>query len=186
MTVPTGEIRHRTLVGLIATVVAASACGTGGPDEARVAGSEIAVRRLLSVWETADTVVLLDLFSPTAVYDDFPNQATYQGIEEIVGYVTEVHSWASGVFMNVTRVHAGENGAVAEWVFSAVQDRPMGDRVPVSTGLEVVLNGVTIIELERGRIVRAADYIDTAPLFLQLGGRIELPGGRTLTLENSR
>jgi ketosteroid isomerase-like protein len=62
----------------------------------------------------------------------------------------------------------------------------MGDRLPVATGREVVLNGVTIIELRDGRIIRAADYIDTAPLLLQLGGRIELPGGVVIELEGVR
>lgn len=45
---------------------------------------------------------------------------------------------------------------------------------------EVVLSGVTIIEMEGGRIMRAADYTDTQPLLLQLGARIELPGGGLL------
>ena len=60
----------------------------------------------------------------------------------------------------------------------------MGDRVPVATGREVVLNGVTIIEIEDGRIIRAADYTDTTPLMLQLGGRIELPGGVVIEAED--
>jgi len=148
--------------------------------------SEIVLRRLMAAWQAADTLELFEIFSPTAVYDDFPNQTTYRGPEEIVGYVTAVHAWASDVVVNVTGMHAGDSMAVAEWIFAGVQDRPIGDRVPVATGREVVLNGVTIIELERGRIVRAADYIDSAALVLQLGGTIELPGGRTITLDDVR
>ena len=77
-------------------------------------------------------------------------------------------------------------GAVGEWLVAGVQARAMGDFVPLATGREVALNGVTIIEVEGGRIRRAADYLDTAPLVLQLGGRIELPGGRVLTLDEPR
>jgi hypothetical protein len=94
-----------------------------------------------------------------------------------------VHVWADDVYLNAGEVHASPEGAVAEWLFAGVQARPMGDYVPTVTGREVVLNGVTIIEVDGGRIRRAADYMDTAPLALQLGGRIELPGGQVIELE---
>jgi len=31
--------------------------------------------------------------------------------------------------------------------------------------------------MQGDRIIRAAEYVDGVPLILQLGGRIELPGG---------
>jgi hypothetical protein len=142
----------------------------------------LVIRTLMAAWESADTAVIQNLFWPQATYDDFPNQATYQGLEEIVGYVTSPHAWGDDVFMSVGQVHASETGAVAEWVFSAVQNRPMSEFVPTGTGREVVLNGVTIIELDGGRILRAADYADATPMWLQLGGRIELPGGGVVEL----
>ena len=45
------------------------------------------------------------------------------------------------------------------------------------------MNGVTIIEMEGGRIIRAADYVDTLPMMLQLGGRVEMPGGGVIELD---
>ena len=54
--------------------------------------------------------------------------------------------------------------------------------VRVGTGEEVVTNGVTVLEFDGDRIIRAADYADTAPMMLQVGGRIELPGGEVLEL----
>jgi hypothetical protein len=139
--------------------------------------AELAVRTLMAAYESADTTLLLDLFWPQATYDDFAEQHTYQGLDEIVGYVTSVHEWGDDVYKNVGRVHVTETGAVAEWIFSAVQNRPFGQVAPDVTGREVVLSGVTIIEMEGDRIIRAADYTDTQPLLLQLGARIELPGG---------
>lgn len=174
-------MKHVLLLSL-----ALASAGCSGRGEAELLQSEVRVRRLMEAWELADTVALLDLFAPTAVYDDFANQTTYRGIEEIVGYVTGVHAWGEGVVVNVTAVHAGERSAVAEWTLAAFQERPIGSWVPVVTGREVVLNGVTVIELEGGRITRAADYMDTAPLVLQLGGRLELPGGTTITLDDVR
>jgi steroid delta-isomerase-like uncharacterized protein len=148
-----------------------------------LAENEIAIRSLMGLWESGQVEELIGLFWPDAVYDDFPNQMQYRGLEEIAGYVQHVHGWATGVTMGVTDLHVSEAGAVAEWVFSAVQERPIPGQVPVATGREVVLNGVTIIEMDGGRIRRAADYIDVLPLILQLGGRAELPGGSVITLE---
>jgi hypothetical protein len=62
----------------------------------------------------------------------------------------------------------------------------MGEVVPIATGLEVVLNGVTIVEIDGGRIRRAADYMDTSQLFLQLGARLELPGDGVIELDVQR
>ncbi|MBM4093897.1 MAG: hypothetical protein FJ276_31500 [Planctomycetes bacterium] len=58
-----------------------------------------------------------------------------------------------------------------------VQDRPIPGRVPVATNRPFELKGVTVVELRDGRIARAADYIDVLGFVVQLGSRIELPGG---------
>jgi ketosteroid isomerase-like protein len=180
---------HRTAVGrsaqwllLIGGCVGAAACAAPVSEEGAQRASEIAVRSLAAAWERADTALVEELFWPQATYDDFPNQLTYQGIDEIVGYVTSAHAWGDDVYMNVGHVYAGETHAVAEWVFSAVQNRPLGDAVTSGTGREIVLNGVTIVELENGRIIRAADYTDMVPMMLQLGGRVVMPGGQVIEL----
>lgn len=174
----------RSFAALATCALLTAACAAESVDSAAEEGSELAIRTLIAAWERADTALIEELFWPQATYDDFPNQTTYQGTAEIVGYVTSAHAWGDDVYVNVGAVHAGRTTAVAEWVFSAVQNRPLGDALPEITGREVVLNGVTIIELDGDRIIRAADYTDTAPMWLQLGGRIELPGGATLGLDD--
>jgi steroid delta-isomerase-like uncharacterized protein len=136
--------------------------------------------------QAADTAAIVELFWPDAVYDDYASQLQHRGIEEILGYVTSVHTWADDVYVNVGEVHVSASGAVAEWLFAAVQARPLGDLVPVVTNREVVVTGVTIIEVDGGRIRRAADYTDTTPLLLQLGGRMQLPGGGVMELDEPR
>ena len=176
------ETRPRTWkAGLLLALVLATGCARDA--NPRAYESETLVRTMLSIWETADTAAVLELFRPDAVYDDFQNQIQYQGQAEIASYLTHVHGWGTNILMNVTQVHASEDGATAEWVPSAIQDKPLGERFPEATGREVILNGVTIIELEGGLISRAADYIDGVPMILQLGGRVEYPGGAVLELE---
>ena len=176
---------RRLYTVMCASALTLSACASG-TDRPQTLESEVMVRTLLSIWESADTAAVLELFWPEAVYDDFPNQIQYQGVAEIASYLTHVHSWGTGVYMNVTQVHASESSATAEWVLSVIQDRPMGERVPEATGREIVLNGVTIIEIDGGLITRAADYVDIVPMVLQLGGRIEYPGGTVVDLEDIR
>lgn len=167
---------------LLAAAALVTACAPGTEDTAPSRG-ELVMQTLVEAIQAADTAAILDLFRTDATYDDFANQVTYQGPEEIVGYLTSPHAWGDDVYMNVGRIHAGLDAVTAEWLFSAVQTRPMGDLAPEGTGREVVLNGVTILELDGSRIVRAADYVDTAQLLLQIGARIELPGGTVLSQE---
>ena len=175
----------RTTWTLVACLVSLAGCAAPASREGVTRESELAARSLAVAFETADTALIADLFWPQATYDDFPNQATYQGLDEIIGYVTAAHQWGDDIYMNVGSVHASDAGAVSEWVFSAVQNRPMGETVPTGTGREIVMNGVTILEMEGGRIIRAADYADTTPLWLQLGARIELPGGGVIELDGA-
>jgi ketosteroid isomerase-like protein len=164
---------------LVALVIAGCAPATEGPSRLE-AENEIAIRTLLSIWESGSADDIAGLFHPDAVYDDFANQEQYRGLEEIGGYLVNGSAWATGVNMSVTSVHVSATGAVAEWVFSGIQDGPIGTLVPVVTGSEVVLNGVTIIEMSGGRISRAADYMDVLPLILQIGGEVSLPGGGSI------
>ena len=168
---------------LAGAVLLGSCSGSGGDPIA--AQNELLVLSLLDAQQRADTSAIVELFWPDAVYDDYAGQLQYRGIEEIVGYVTSVHGWADDVYVNAGQVHASPSGAVAEWLFAGVQARPIAGYLPTVTNREVVLNGVTIVEVDGGRIRRAADYVDTAPLALQLGGRIELPGGVVLELDGN-
>jgi hypothetical protein len=132
---------------------------------------------------SADAEGVADLFFPEAVYDDFANQQQYQGLQEIAGYIQGGSRWATGVSIDIIDLHVSDSAAVAEWVFTGIQDKPIGSTLPVATGREVVLNGVTIIETVGGRIRRAADYVDGLTMVLQLGGEVHMPGGGVLKLD---
>ena len=172
------------LGGLLALLASAGACRPTG--EQAIAQNELIVRSLIDAVQAADTAAIVALFWPEATYDDYASQLQHRGIEEVLGYLTSIHQWADDVYMNVGQVHVSATGAVAEWLFAGVQARSMGELVPVATGLEVVTNGVTIVEIDGGRIRRAADYMDTTPMLLQLGGRMELPGGGVMELDVPR
>jgi len=39
--------------------------------------------------------------------------------------------------------------------------------------------------VEGDRVARAADYVDALPLVLQLGGRVEMPGGEARAMDGA-
>ena len=177
-------MRRARVAVAVGAVLAAGACApaAAGPSQAQVE-NEIAARTLMSLWGAADAQSLAGLFHPDALYDDFANQIQHRGLEEIAGYVNHVYDWSSSVDLSPLAVHTWDEGATVEWVLTAIQDRPIGTRLPTATGREVVLNGVTILEMEDGRIRRAADYVDALPMMLQVGGEIRLPGGAVVRQE---
>ena len=154
------------------------ACGPS--DEQADALGQYLMQSLAIARQTADTAMIEEIFQPDAVYDDYPDQITYEGIEDIVGYLTSIHEWGDDVYLTLGNVQTSPTGATGEWTLGAVQTRPIPDLVGTVTDRETVVSGVTIIEIDGGRIARAADYWDRAAFLLQLGARIELPGDTVL------
>ena len=168
---------------LTLTLLAAACSPAGSGPSPAEAENEIAIRSLLAMVGSDNADEVAGLFHPDAVYDDYSTQHQYRGLEEIAGYVTGSTRWATAVSVDIIGVHVSDSMAVAEWVFTGIQDRAVPGFLPVVTGREVVLNGVTLIEMEDGRIRRAADYVDALPLVLQVGAEVHMPGGGVLRQE---
>jgi len=164
-------------------LAAFASCGPvdAPPEEETPEATSIAlIEALMRVWESGDVSGLDTLFSPTATYADMPNDRVLSGLSEIEGYVSHVHGWAKDISLDVKLVKGASDFAYAEWSMCGVQDRPIPGTVPVATNNPFCIDGLTTVALEGGRIRQAVDYIQIVPLMLQLGGRIELPGGVVL------
>lgn len=151
--------------------------GSGAAHAGHTAATEGAARALMRMWASGDTRGLDAITTADVVYDDVPNGTRFEGRAGIRRYIEHVHAWAGQVSIDVTAVHHGHDAALAEWVMRGVQDRPIPGRVPVATQRGFALRGATLVQLRDGRIRRAADYIDVLGFVLQLGSRVELPGG---------
>ena len=144
------------------------------------AGPGAAEARLLEVMEmrrTGDVTGIETVFLPEGVYEDVGGDFEYRGTAEIAGYLSGLHGWATGVFLDVVQIHAGDESASAEWYLEGVQSAPVPGRIDSVTGRRFRLRGVTVVELERGGVVRAVDYLDWVPFMLDLGAEIRWPGG---------
>lgn len=142
--------------------------------------AEVMAERLMEMWRTGNTSALEAIAATDVVYDDVPNGQRFEGREGVRRYIGHVHSWASDIEIEITSLRGDANTAVAEWIMQGVQDRPIPGRVPIATRRSFRLNGVTLVELRDGKIARAADYLDVLGFVVQLGGRVELPGGTVI------
>ena len=120
------------------------------------------------------------LFHPTAVYDDFTSGVTYRDLPEIAAFMEAFHTADGAVFLDVISYHAGEGIAAAEWVLEGSRQGPSGVSGDSLVVRRFRVDGLTLIEVQGGLIVRAADYGDPIPLVLAEGGAVVLPEGDTL------
>lgn len=172
-----------TPVALLLLVVAG---GIPGCTPEADGGPTLAETRLVELLEMRRTGVVdraAEVLDPVAVYEDYPNQVEYRGLPEIAGYLEGLHRWADAVFLDVTRTHAAQDWAAAEWVLEGEQVAPFPGVADSATFRRFRLEGITVVELERGLVVRAADYGDMVPLILGLGGSVTLPSGEVVTEE---
>lgn len=174
--------RHRIagssrLVWILTCSALTAACGAeSGPSPAEA--------RLIEVMEmrrTGDVTGIETVFLPEGVYEDVAGDFEYRGVPEIAGYLSALHGWATGVFLDVVEIRAAEDWASAEWFLQGVQSGPIPGRLDTITGRPFRLRGVTLIELERGGVARAADYLDWVPFLMDMGAEIHWPGGGVTT-----
>lgn len=167
------------VIAVLVLALLTASCNRSGPSPL-VQENEVLARMLMADFQSGDVSNLSGMFYPIAVYDDYSNQNEYKGLREISGYVKSIQAWGNDITMNVNAVHASETGATVEWTLSAEQMRPIPGTISVATGNQVQVNGVTVLEISKHLIMRAADYMDDLGLVLQLGGQVHMPGGMVL------
>jgi steroid delta-isomerase-like uncharacterized protein len=137
-------------------------------------------RALIKIWESGKVEDLASVMSTDAVYIAAQQNHSYEGIEEAGRYVGHAKLFASDLKIEVISVTSSKSTAVLEWIMTGTQDRPIPGRVTVATNREFSVRGVTLIEVKDGLISKATDYLDVLGFVIQLGARVEFPGGVVL------
>jgi hypothetical protein len=174
-------VARRGPTGAMAVAVAALGLGACvGPEPSPASVEERRIIELMEIRRSGDAAGIESLFHPTAVYEDLTSGARYRDLPEIAEFMEGFHSPDGSVFLEVIAYHSGDGMAAAEWVLDGTRLSPSLTS-PDSVFLSWFrVDGVTLIELEDGLIVRAADYGDPTSLVLAEGGIVVLPGGDTL------
>ena len=111
-----------------------------------------------------DVAGLLALFTERASYtDNFYGE--HAGRDKLRAMFERMFREGRDYAWRMDTVVETPTGAAAEWTFSYV----VTDAVPRSAGKKIGFRGMSIFELEGGRIARYREYFDTGVALLQLG-----------------
>jgi steroid delta-isomerase-like uncharacterized protein len=130
-------------------------------------GVERVLEDWASAWSSRDAVKLLSLFTDDCVYEDVTFGVITHGKKELRAFAEGVFAGVPDFKIELTaRFLAGTSGSM-EWVMSGTHK---GDFPGMpSTGKRFSTRGVTILELQDGKIRRNSDYWDAAGVMRQVG-----------------
>ncbi len=165
--------RRIIVASLIAVLSSSAGCTT---DEAAPPVGERVGTALIEVWRSGDRVAAEDLLDAAVVWEDRSSGTTAQGFPEVVEYLLGLHTWAESLFVDMVSIQATDHAATVEWVMEGVT-RPRDDP---NRQAHFRIDGVTVLQIESGRIVGAVDYSNPIGLILARGGRVTLPDGTEL------
>jgi steroid delta-isomerase-like uncharacterized protein len=122
------------------------------------------VRDFERAFNRQDVAALVACFTPAATYTDtfygpHTGSAALRAMFERMFREGRDYAWTMDVV-----VESGD-WAAAEWTFGYV----VSDAIPRSAGRRVRFRGMSVFELEDGRIARYREYFDEGLALLQLG-----------------
>jgi steroid delta-isomerase-like uncharacterized protein len=120
-----------------------------------------------AAWSSHNTEELLTLFTDDCVYEDVTFGVVNRGKEELRAFADGVFAGVPDFKIEVTAQFASGTWASMEWVMSGTHK---GDFPGMpATGKRFSTRGVTVLELDAGKIRRNADYWDAAGVMRQVG-----------------
>jgi steroid delta-isomerase-like uncharacterized protein len=122
-----------------------------------------AIERLFAAWNSRDADKVAACFTEDAVYEDVAAGQINRGR-------TEIRKWAAGAFadiadfkIEVTGRSVNNGRGMVEWLWSGT------DKGLFKTGKVFSVRGVSIIEVQRGKISNYKEYYDFSTVMRQLG-----------------
>ena len=122
------------------------------------------VQDFAKAFNARDVDGLLACFTDRASYtDNFFGE--HQGREDLRAMFDRMFREGRDYAWRMDTIVETPTSAAAEWTFSYI----VTDAVPRSAGRKVRFRGMSMFELEGGRIARYREYFDTGVALLQLG-----------------
>lgn len=122
------------------------------------------VHEFESAFNANDVPALLRCFTDRATYVD-TFYGRHAGHAELAGMFERMFREGRDYRWRMSSVIEGPQAAAAEWTFEYV----VTDAVPRSAGRRVRFPGMSLFELEGGRIAAYREYFDEGVALLQLG-----------------
>jgi steroid delta-isomerase-like uncharacterized protein len=122
------------------------------------------VRGFETAFNRQDVDALLACFTERATYrDNFYGE--HAGKDSLRSMFQRMFREGHDYHWSMDAVVESPATATAEWTFAYV----VSEAVPRSAGRKIRFNGMSVFELEAGRIARYREYFDTGVALIQLG-----------------
>jgi steroid delta-isomerase-like uncharacterized protein len=170
--------RLSLLASLLAAAAVIAAAALVAVAQEAAPATPAALPPLLTDWGAAmathDPDRILALYAADAVWEEVPLNLVLNGSDEIRAHLGRLFAATPDIAYDVTGGFATGDRAAAEWIVSGTLT---GDfpGLPPGTGQPFAVRGVSIFELEDGKIARYTEYWDGYSFLVQLGA-LPAPG----------
>ena len=114
----------------------------------------------MECWDTHDMDKLVGLFSESGVYEEVCSLRKFPGREAIKAYGTATIAGIPDTRFTVQSVVANETMAVVEWTWTGTVTVGWPKMQIPATGAAMELRGVSVMSIQKGKIVENRDYWD--------------------------
>ena len=136
------------------------------------ADPEAFTRAVLEAWSMADIDHILTFYTDDIVYEDVPNvdngwSTIHRGRDAFRQSLIELYAGMPDFAIEFESARAGDDHLVMEWTMTGTHTGDW-EGLP-ATGGSISIRGISIAEIEDGRITRNRDYYDSYLFLVQLG-----------------
>jgi steroid delta-isomerase-like uncharacterized protein len=114
-------------------------------------------------WNAPDPEALVAAFTPDGIYVDMAFGLTKKGSAELRELHKFFHDSVGGLYLKLVASHVAGGHGTIEWLFGGT------DVGLYKTGKPFEVQGVSVIEVRGGRILRDLDYYDASTIMKQVG-----------------
>jgi steroid delta-isomerase-like uncharacterized protein len=150
-------IRILALIGICGALI------IGKQAPAQAAGENPVAQSWIDGWNSTNPEKLVAAFTSDGVYEDVAFGIIKKGSADLRDLHKFFDSAVGGLYVKLVDSHFANGHGTIEWIFGGI------DKDVYKTGKPFAVRGVSVIDVEDGRISRNLDYYDAAAIMRQVG-----------------
>ena len=131
--------------------------------QSKIDGKSQIAENWIAAWNSHDVEKVIPLFTKDVLYEDVTFAAVNHGTEELRKFATGFLEAVPDLKMELVGSSIQGNQGSIEWILRGT------DKGIYKTGQKFSVRGVSIVNLEHGRISRNLDFYDSATIMRQVG-----------------
>ena len=131
--------------------------------QSKINGKNRIAENWIAAWNSHDVEKVIPLFTKDVLYEDVTLTVVNHGAEELRKFATGFLAAVPDLKMELIGSSIQGNQGSIEWILRGT------DKGIYKTGQKFSVRGVSIVNLEHGRISRNLDFYDSATIMRQVG-----------------